>query len=93
MEPKRAITILELQNRELRKLNNLRFLVDGYEYRLTYRGGFAPFISIDRRKIGARKFEYFPGLDAKHFQSADQALKEAETWIRQKIGKTGGRSE
>lgn len=59
-----ARLILNMQDRNLRKVNNTRFVDNGYEYRVTYCGGFASYVAIDRRKIGKRKFEYFGGLGA-----------------------------
>lgn len=57
-----AKIIIGAQERSIRKLNGLRFTVGDFEYRLTYRGGFAAYIAIDRRKIGTRNFKYFPGI-------------------------------
>jgi len=57
-------TILKLQDNNIKKINNFRFIKDGFEYRITYRGGFTRYVAIDRRLIGKRKFEYFGGIGA-----------------------------
>lgn len=77
-----AIRLLAAQDRAVRKLDNLRLEHKGYEYRLTYRGGFACYIAIDRRAIGRRKFEYFGGVSAANCLTMYDALK----LCKQKIG-------
>lgn len=54
-----AKILLGLQDRNLRKINGTRFDHNGFEYRLTYEGGFASGVCIDRREIGRRNFKYF----------------------------------
>ena len=61
---KDAVLLLNAQDRNIRKVNNTRFVEGGYEYRVTYRGGFASYVAIDRRKVGKRNFEYFGGVGA-----------------------------
>ena len=64
MTYKEAVALIGEQERNLRKVNNTLFEHDGYEYRVKYVGGFAAYVAIDRRKIGARKFGYFGGVGA-----------------------------
>jgi hypothetical protein len=59
-----AVKLLSMQDRNIRKVNNTRFVQDGYEYRVTYRGGFASYVAIDRRRVGTRNFKYFGGVGA-----------------------------
>jgi len=64
MTYKDAVILLGAQERRLKKIDNTRFVHDGYEYRVTYRGGFASYVAIDRRKVGTRNFKYFGGVGA-----------------------------
>lgn len=57
-----ARNVLAMQDRNLRKINGTRFVHNGYEYRLTYEGGFTSFVCIDRRPINKRNFKYFNGV-------------------------------
>lgn len=59
-----AVKILDAQDRNIRKVNNLRFVQDGYEYRVKYIGGFSSYVAIDRRRCGTRNFQYFGGVGA-----------------------------
>lgn len=70
-----AVRFLKEQDRSIRKVNNTRFVEGGYEYRVTYEGGLASFVAIDRRKIGKRKFEYFSGVSAVHCRTAEDVMK------------------
>ena len=69
-----ACILLSVQDRNLRKIKNVRFVSGEYEYRIDYRGGFASYIAIDRRKIGKRRFEYFGGVSAAHCMSSESAM-------------------
>lgn len=69
-----AVYILGMQDANLRKINNFRIKKDGYEYRLTYKGGFSSYIAIDRREIGKRKFRFFGGVGAYHSATVADAL-------------------
>jgi len=85
MNIKTAYGVLAMQDGSLRKLNNLRFIHGDYEYRLTYGGGFACYIGIDRRRIGKRNFEYFGGVGAYHCLTIGSALKLIESEIEKRL--------
>ena len=70
-----AVAVLERQAKNLRKADGVRFVHDGYEYRLSYRGGFAPYVGIDRRRIGKRNFQYFGGVGADRCRTVDDVMK------------------
>ena len=80
MTYKEARILLDTQNRNLRKINNYRFVHDGYEYRVVYEGGFAAFVAIHRREVGKRNFKYYKGFGAYHCLTVgevrDMVLKE-----------------
>ena len=76
-----AVRLLAAQDRNIRKVNGLRFCYDGFEYRLTYSGGFAPYVGIDRRKIGKRNFEYFGGVGAACCRNVDDVLELVNTRV------------
>lgn len=59
-----ARAVIGEQERRIRKIDGVRFAHEGYEYRLTYRGGFAAYVAIDRREVGKRNFKYFGGVGA-----------------------------
>ena len=69
-----AVRFLDRQDNNLRKINNTRFVFDGYEYRVTYRGGFACYVAIDRRAVGTRNFKYFGGVGAYHCWTVGEAM-------------------
>lgn len=77
MTYKNAMIILGTQQRNLRKVNNIRIEHNGYEYRITYVGGFGAYVAIDRREIGKRNFKYFGGIGAYNCWTADQVLTKA----------------
>lgn len=62
MTYQQAVTFLKAQDKSLRKVNGIKFEHNGFEYRLTYEGGFAAFIRIDRRAVGKRNFKYYSGF-------------------------------
>ena len=66
MTYKNASILLQMQDRSIRKIDGIRFINGDCEYRLMYRGGFAPYVGLDRRKIGKRNFKYFGGFGAAH---------------------------
>lgn len=76
-----AWNILDRQDRELRKLNKMRYFYNGYEYRITYEGGFAPIISLDRRWTGTRNFKYYKAIDVSHCATQADALALIKTTI------------
>ena len=77
-----AVRLLSAQDRNVRKVNNTRFVKDGYEYRVKYMGGFAAYVAIDRRRVGTRNFKYFGGVSAAHCWTVgevmDLVMKEVE---------------
>lgn len=72
-----ALTIVGAQERNLKKINGLKFVLGEYEYRLTYEGGFSAFVRIDRREIGKRRFIYFSGFGAYDCLSVGSVLEKA----------------
>lgn len=69
-----AQSIINNQVKNFRKLNNVRFIKGGREYRLTYDGGwFAPMIAVYCREIGKRKFRYIFSVDVTHVMSTERA--------------------
>ena len=69
-----AKAIVSIQEHGLRKCNNTRFIYNGYEYRVTYKGGFAAYIAIDRRKVGTRNFKYFGGIGGYKYSTVKQVM-------------------
>ena len=76
-----ALVIIGAQNKNLRKIDNVRFTHNGYEYRITYQGGFGCYVAIDRRQIGKRNFKYFAGIGAYHCMTCGQAME----LVKQKV--------
>ena len=70
-----AVNLLRAQDRRISKVNGVRFVDGGYEYRLSYRGGFASYVAIDRREIGKRNFKYFGGVGAYHCWSVEDVMR------------------
>lgn len=70
-----AKALLKTQDRNLRRIRNIRIYNNGYEYRINYEGGFAAYIAIDRREIGKRNFKYFGGVGAYNCVSVASAMK------------------
>ena len=69
-----AKKFLQTQDRNIRRVNGIKIQHNGYEYRLTYKGGFASYVAIDRREIGRRNFKYFGGVGAYHCWTATQVI-------------------
>ena len=82
-----ARKVVDIQNNSIRKIDNTRLTDGGYEYKLIYEGGFTSFISITRREIGRKKFEYFGGIAGYKFVDCIGVLKEAIRIIENKTGK------
>lgn len=80
-----AKMLLTKQDRSLRMLNNLRFFLGDYEYRLTYVGGFAAYVAIDRRMIGKRNFKYYPTVDIHWCRTASEAFAEIIETIKERL--------
>ena len=79
-----AKAIIGQQEKNLRKVNNLRFIKNGYEYKIVYEGGFADFIGIYRREIGKRNFKFFHGIGGYKFWNLNQVMKEIEKMVESK---------
>lgn len=77
-----AVRFLEQQDKSLRKVNGVKFIQDGYEYRLKYEGGFASFVAVERRRVGSRNFLYFTGYGAYHCRDSKEALRMARDEIK-----------
>ena len=73
-----AVRFLKAQDRNIRKVNGVRFTRDGYEYRLKYMGGFASYVAIDRRRVGTRNFKYYGGVSAVHCWTVGDVMKLVE---------------
>ncbi len=78
-----AVSIIGAQERSIRKVNGTRFVYDGYEYRIEYRGGFAAYVAIDRRQVGKRNFKYFSGVGAYHCWTVGQVMELVYDKIKQ----------
>lgn len=76
-----AKTLIGAQERRISKINGIRFEYEGFEYRLTYEGGFAAFVRIDRRQIGKRNFKYFSGFGAYDCLNAEEAFEKIKKII------------
>jgi len=82
-----ALTILQLQDRNIRKIDGVRMVKGNYEYRIKYFGGFASYVGIDRREIGKRNFKYFSCVGAAHCWSVQDVLKLVDEEIENKTKK------
>ncbi len=80
-----ACGVVDKQDGNLKRINNTRFVIDGYEYRLTYKGGFTAYIAIDRRKVGTRNFKYFGGYGAYNCWSVEEAVNGVKQYIKGKV--------
>lgn len=69
-----ARAIVNAQDRSLKKVNDFRFTLKGYEYKVMYEGGFTAFVGIYRRQIGKRNFKYFTGFGAFDCWTVGQVL-------------------
>jgi hypothetical protein len=85
MTYKNAVAILDMQNKNIRKINNYRFEQDGYEYRIKFEGGFAAFVAIERREVGRRKFQYYSSISAANCWNVDEVM----PLIQKEISKKG----
>ena len=79
-----AKTLLNLQERNISKINGTRLEHKGFEYKVTYMGGFGAYIAIDRRQIGKRNFKYFGGVSGAHCLTLNDALQLVENEIEAK---------
>ena len=73
------------QEYSLKALNNTRIFCNGYEYRITFRGGISCYMAIDRREMGKRNFKYFGGFAAYKYGSPDEALEKIREMIRNDV--------
>lgn len=69
-----ARAILEMQDRNIRKVNGIRMIEGNYEYRATYYGKFGAYFGIDRRVIGKRNFKFFCGVSADKCKNVCQVI-------------------
>lgn len=79
-----AKTLLNLQERNISKIDGTRIGHKGFEYRITYMGGFASYIAIDRRQSGKRNFKYFGGVSGAHCLTLNDALQLVKNEIEAK---------
>ena len=79
-----ALIILGVQERNIRKVNGIRFTHNGYEYRITYKGGFASYVAIDRRAVGKRNFKYFGGVGAYDCWTCGQVMEKVKAEVYKK---------
>ena len=86
MNYQQAVNFLRMQGKNISKIHNTRLTLGGYEYRITYRGGFAAYVAIDRREIGKRNFKYFGGVGAYHCRTVKDVLQECYNEINKKTG-------
>ena len=81
-----AVALINAQERRISKVNGTRFIHNGYEYRITYRGGFAAYVPIDRRQVGRRNFKYFSGVGASDCWTVDDVMKLIMEEVERKNG-------
>ena len=75
---------IRAQRERLKKVNNTRFNVGDVEYRITYEGGVAEFISIYGRK-GSKPFRYIDGFFGYKLNNAEEVVAKAKQVIRERI--------
>lgn len=76
-----AKALIGIQERGIRKIDGVRFEHKGFEYRLTYEGGFAAFVRIDRRQVGKRNFKYYNGFGAYNYWKAEQVMEKVKELV------------
>lgn len=83
MSPWLASTILEARKNRIRKYNNVRFRMNGFEYRLVYEGGWVGFLTVQRRseRKPHGRFEY-----VNTFAEDDLYMDDVIGFIKSKIG-------
>ena len=81
-----AYGILRVQDGGLRKVDDTRFVMNGYEYRLKYFGGFAPIVDIQRREVGRRNFKYYGSVGVHDLWTAGQVMDRVMEQIKKKEG-------
>lgn len=79
-----ARALLNLQERNISKISGARLEHKGFEYKVTYMGGFGAYIAIDRRQIGKRNFKYFSGVSGAHCLTLNDALQLVKNEIEAK---------
>lgn len=85
MDINTAKLIIGTQEKNLRKIKDIRLFNNGYEFRLNYEGGFGAFICIDYRKVGTRNFKYFSGIGAYDCIYCHTAINKCVEHIENKI--------
>lgn len=81
-----AVKFLQNQERNIKAADGFRFTYNGYEFRVTYRGGFAAYFAIDYRQIGKRNFKYFSGIPGYQYYTANQVLTAVKEVVVEKVG-------
>lgn len=85
MEYAYAKRLIQWQERQISRVNGMRIFRNGYEYRLTWYGGFACYVGIDRREVGKRNFKYFSGIGASDCITVGKVLDKAQNEIERKV--------
>jgi len=80
-----ARAILGTQDKRVRALNGKRFVINGYEYRLTYCGGFATTVKVDRRKVGRRNFGWYITVGCHDCYGADDAFEKIQKLLDDRL--------
>ena len=69
-----AKLLVSAQDKNLKKVNNVKFTVDNYEYKIVYEGGWTCFTSIYRRPVGKRNYKFFGAVGGWKCDSASSLL-------------------
>ena len=81
-----AKALVGAQERNIKKVNGVRFTYKGYEFRVKYMGGFAAYVGIDYREVGTRNFKYFGGVGGYKYWTAQAVLDAVMEEIIKKLG-------
>ena len=65
------------QRERLKKVNNERFTIGDMEYRITYEGGVAEYISVYGRR-GTRPFHYITGFFGFKLNTVEEVIAKAK---------------
>ena len=76
-----AERIIGAQKKNLSELNNKRFTRGNMEYRLSYDGGIAEFVTIQGRRCGTDDFRYINGFNGYMFTTTAEALAHAKKLV------------
>ena len=82
MSPWMADIVLTARKQRIKRYNNVRFVQNGYEYKLAYEGGFFGFLTVYKRPEWQRrgKFHY---VDT--FAEDDLNMDDVIGYIKEKI--------